>query len=260
MRIGLACTSSLRRALRDAGVHRWSADLPLDAGDILYLDACLDPAVLREVRGLLLPDIEILVVEGGRRRPAPRDDWAPWRRLRLPEDHGELTGLRTVLHATAMATDTRQLRPLSIHLEVRDQNSPRVPGNHPSGSRGSGGALRAAFDHTGLPWPANVALTLRETSTPRQPQESRLAVAAALLAATNTIPPAALRRYAFVGDVAPDGRVRPVRNLSAVWAAAHTAGYRHLAAPAASGPFTALPHGAIHPVATVTDLVDLLRP
>ncbi|KJE19265.1 hypothetical protein FF36_06462, partial [Frankia torreyi] len=208
MRVGLAHTPALRRALLEAGVRPWTAECQLDAGDILILDPTLDPRALLHVRGLLLPDVEVLVLIGETQGSARTTGW-PWRRLRLPRDRDELLGLRTVLPATAVIPIAEHPRPITLRLEVRDSDrgTVGVPDGAPAG-RGDPvlDGLRVAFEHTGLPWPHAAALTVRWAPA-HQPQdrEASLAVAAALLAATGTVPPAALRRYAFVGDVTPDG-------------------------------------------------------
>ncbi|TFE31029.1 hypothetical protein E0F15_11140 [Frankia sp. B2] len=249
MKVGLARTPALRGALRKAGVRLWSSGLRLAAGDILILDAALGPEALRRIPGLLLPDVEILLLDDEAAGPAPTARW-PWRRLSLPRDHAELAGLRTVLPATTVLPTAGHLQPATVRLEVRDRLSPAPPPAHPD-------TLRRAFTQTGLPWPDDATLTVRVAPAGHPPhRQASLAVAAALLASTGTIPPAALRRCAFVGAVAPDGQVRPLPHPAATCATARAAGYRHLAAPVHCGG----PGLTVHPVATVADLVALPRP
>ncbi|SNQ49776.1 conserved hypothetical protein [Frankia canadensis] len=256
MKVGLARTPAVRAALRAAGVRPWSVGQRLDAGDILVLDASLDTALLH-LRGLLLPDVEILLVDAiPPSRSAVR--W-PWRRLSLPRDHGELAGLRTVLPATTVVAISGRLEVATVRLEVRD-HLPPSPHDPPPDHLD---VLRRAFTETGLRWPQDATLTARLMPA-GQPadRETQLAVAAALLAATGTIPPAALRRYVFVGAIAPDGHLRPLQAPDATRDAARAAGYRRLVVPAvhADGPGYVGPGCAVHPASTVADLVPLLRP
>ena len=251
MKVGLARSAALWAALRAAGVRPWSVGQRLDAGDILVLDASLDTALLH-LRGLLLPDVEILVIDTiAPSRSAVR--W-PWRRLSLPRDHGEVAGLRTVMPATTVVAISGRLEVATVRLEVRDRVPPSPhdpPADHLD-------VLRRAFTETGLRWPRDATLTARLMPAGQPVDgEARLAVAAALLAATGTIRPAALRRYVFVGSIAPDGQVRPLRDPAAACAAARAAGYRHVVVPA--GTDAGRPCLAVHPVVTVADLVPLLR-
>ncbi|MCK9921298.1 hypothetical protein MXD61_05175 [Frankia sp. AgPm24] len=259
MKVGCAHSPALTRALREAGVLPWSPGLRLHAGDILVLDPALDPGLLRHVRGLLLPDVETLLLE--EEPPGAGGAGWPWRRLRLPEDLDDLTRLRTVVPVTTLTAGAGTFHLNALHLEVRDRLPRHRP--HPADPPPDDGhpmltVLRAAFAYRGLPWPEASTLTLRWTA-PHPPSTGvSVAVAAAVLAATGTgtITPAALRRYAFVGDVAANGRLRRVRNLPGAWDAAHAAGYRHLVTPTTRAP---VPRGAVHPIATVADLLPLLR-
>ena len=254
MKVGFARTPAVRAALRAAGVRAWSVGQRLDAGDILVLDASLDTALLH-LRGLLLPDVEILLVDATP-GPVSAARW-PWRRLSLPRDHGEVAGLRTVLPATTVVAISGRLEVATVRLEVRDRVPPSPydpPADHLD-------VLRRAFTETGLWWPRDATLTARLMPAGQPVDgEAQLAVAAALLAATGTIPPAVLRRYVFVGAIAPDGQVRPLRDPAAACAAARTAGYRHVVVPAGTDADAGRPCLAVHPVVTVADLVPLLRP
>jgi hypothetical protein len=255
VKVGLARTPALQEALRDAGIRPWIPGMQLGPGDILIIDPTLDPTALRYLRGLLLPDIEVLLVATSRARPSAAG-W-PWRRLLLPRDRDDLAWLRTVLPATTVLSIAGRLRPVRLRLEVRDQ----TPDRHCTARAVPPGdtvvRLRAAFDHTGLPWPHAAAVTVRaEPDLHPLDGSASLAVAAALLAATGAVPPAALRRHVLVGDVAPDGHLRALPHLASLWEATSTAGYRHLVAPAARA---TTPAGTVHRIATLADLVPLLR-
>ncbi len=247
MKVGLAAGPVMRAAIADLGARPWSTRLRLRAGDVLIVDADLPARALRHVRGLLLLDVEVIVVGEGTGGP-----W-PWRRLRLAEGREELAALRGVHHATALTPITGHLQPVTLRLEVRDGDHGGLclPNTTPI-SRD----LRVAFHAVGLPWPQRSALTVSWDPLRPAAGEVSLALAAALLAAAHEIDPDLLRRCVFLGDVAPDGTVRAPATLPAHAHRTDTAGVRHLLAPGTIDGTRA----TVHSIATVAELPAVLRP
>lgn len=93
--------------------------------------------------------------------------------------------------------------------------------------------VRAAVLNSGMPWPQRrMTVGLSPASLPKSGSSFDLAVAVAVLAAAGTLPPEAAARHTFVGELALDGRVRPVRGVLPAVLAAARAGRRHVVVPA----------------------------
>jgi magnesium chelatase family protein len=86
-----------------------------------------------------------------------------------------------------------------------------------------------------------------------------LPIALAILAATRQIEPQALGRHAAVGELALDGRVRPVGGVMAAAEGARRAGFTHLFCPAESAPEAELAGIEPVPLRHLAEAVAYLR-
>ncbi|QUF02937.1 YifB family Mg chelatase-like AAA ATPase [Actinosynnema pretiosum subsp. pretiosum] len=105
--------------------------------------------------------------------------------------------------------------------------------------------VRAAVRNSGQQWPAHrVTLGLSPASMPKGGTGYDVALACAVLAAAQVVPPERLEGVALLGELALDGRVRPVRGVLPALVAARSAGLRRAVVP-----LSALPEASL-----VTDL------
>jgi magnesium chelatase family protein len=121
--------------------------------------------------------------------------------------------------------------------------------------------VRAAIYNSGETWPnRHVTVSLFPASLPKKGSTFDLAIAIALLAATEAVSPAACAGLVIIGELGLDGRVRPVPGvLPAVLAAAH-AGCRTVVVPQANSPEAELvPDLKVIPVDTLRGLMCHLR-
>lgn len=86
-----------------------------------------------------------------------------------------------------------------------------------------------------------------------------LPIALAILAATRQVEPTALTRYAAVGELALDGRVRPVGGVMAAAEGARRAGFTHLLCPAQAAPEAELAGIEPVPLRHLAEAVAYLR-
>ena len=109
--------------------------------------------------------------------------------------------------------------------------------------------------HTG-----RTVINLAPADLPKTAGGFDLPIALGLLVATGQILPEQLRDFAFVGELALDGSVRPVKGaLSMAMAAAHE-GIRRVMVPAANAREAAVVKEiAVHPVYSLADAVGLLN-
>ncbi len=92
---------------------------------------------------------------------------------------------------------------------------------------------RAAIAQVGLPWPAQlVTVNLSPATLPKAGSHYDLAIVSALLSAMEEVPPGRLAQSVLLGELALDGRVRPVRGLLPAVLAAAREGYGHVIVPA----------------------------
>ncbi|HEU5470348.1 MAG TPA: YifB family Mg chelatase-like AAA ATPase [Actinophytocola sp.] len=101
--------------------------------------------------------------------------------------------------------------------------------------------VRAAIRNCGLDWPDQlVTLGLSPAALPKGGSGYDLALACAVLVAANLVPAGPLDRTVLLGELALDGRVRPVRGVLPGLLAARRAGLRRAVVPTPTLPEAAL--------------------
>ncbi len=117
--------------------------------------------------------------------------------------------------------------------------------------------VRAAVRNSGEKWPeTNVTLGLSPANLPKVGSGYDLGIAVAVLAASGSVPATGLVGTVLLGELALDGRVRPVRGVLPALLAARRAGYRRAVVPTESLLEGALVDGL--DVAGAGRLVDVL--
>jgi magnesium chelatase family protein len=133
---------------------------------------------------------------------------------------------------------------LPVEVEVRISSQlPRVDivGLPDGAVRESAARVRAAIAATGHAFPdRRVTVNLAPAGLRKGDAGLDLPIAVGILAAGSAFEPEALRGRAFIGELALDGRLRPVRGALALALAARDAGCNELIAPAASSEQAAL--------------------
>ncbi|WP_250279938.1 YifB family Mg chelatase-like AAA ATPase [Frankia sp. Cppng1_Ct_nod] len=121
--------------------------------------------------------------------------------------------------------------------------------------------IRAAIVNSGQNWPSQrITVGLFPATLPKSGSGFDVAMAAAVLGAAATVPPEALRHRVLLGELALDGRLRPVRGVLPATIAALAAGFERIVVPEANGAEAALVPGAVvEPVRNLDCLVRLLR-
>ncbi|MCP2165400.1 YifB family Mg chelatase-like AAA ATPase [Goodfellowiella coeruleoviolacea] len=121
--------------------------------------------------------------------------------------------------------------------------------------------VRAAVRNSGEQWPQQrVTLGLSPATLPKGGSGYDLALAAAVLAAAGLAPRGLLGCTALIGELALDGRVRPVRGVLPGLLAARKAGLRQAVVPVATLAEAALVDGiTVFGVAHLRELVGWLR-
>lgn len=120
--------------------------------------------------------------------------------------------------------------------------------------------VRAAVHTCGLPWPGERRITvgLSPAAVHKRGASLDLGIAAAILAAQGHVP--VRDDVAAVGELALDGRVRPVRGVLVAALAAHRAGLTTLVVPAGQAPEARLvPALDVVGVGSLADFVAWLR-
>jgi magnesium chelatase family protein len=93
--------------------------------------------------------------------------------------------------------------------------------------------VRAAVVNSGLVWPnERIVLALSPATLRKAGSAFDLAIACAILTAREVLPQGALDRTVLLGELALDGRLRPVRGVLPCLLAARAAGIRHAVVPA----------------------------
>jgi magnesium chelatase family protein len=101
--------------------------------------------------------------------------------------------------------------------------------------------VRAAVRNSGLEWPAElVTLGLSPAALPKGGSGYDLALACSVLVAANRVPPGVLAETVLIGELALDGRVRPVRGVLPGLLAARRAGITRAVVPTSTLPEAAL--------------------
>ncbi|MEV1291785.1 YifB family Mg chelatase-like AAA ATPase [Pseudonocardia sp. NPDC049635] len=94
--------------------------------------------------------------------------------------------------------------------------------------------VRSAVVHSGRDWPnERIVLALSPATLRKTGSRFDVALACGVLAATGSIPPERLRGTALLGELALDGRLRPVRGVLPCLLAAREAGMRRAVVPRA---------------------------
>jgi magnesium chelatase family protein len=95
--------------------------------------------------------------------------------------------------------------------------------------------VRAAIFNSGETWPnRHVTVSLYPASLPKRGSSFDLAIAAAVLAAAEAVPPRSCARLVMIGELGLDGRVRPVPGVLPAVLAAALAGYGAVVVPQAN--------------------------
>ncbi|WP_322752122.1 MULTISPECIES: YifB family Mg chelatase-like AAA ATPase [unclassified Frankia] len=121
--------------------------------------------------------------------------------------------------------------------------------------------IRAAIVNSGQAWPnQRITVGLFPATLPKSGSGFDVAMAAAVLGAAATVPPESLRGRVLLGELALDGRLRPVRGVLPAVMSALDAGIDRVVVPEANGAEAALVPGVVvEPVADLDCLVRLLR-
>jgi magnesium chelatase family protein len=104
-----------------------------------------------------------------------------------------------------------------------------------AGLREAKDRVRSAVRNSGQPWPdGKVTLGLSPANLPKMGSAYDLGIAAAVLAASGAVPATRLLGTVLLGELALDGRIRPVRGVLPGLLAARAAGYGRAVVPAES--------------------------
>ena len=120
--------------------------------------------------------------------------------------------------------------------------------------------VRAAVVNAGASFPQRrITIGLSPASMPKQGSGFDLALAAAVLAASGTVPEESVDRLVLLGELGLDGSVRGIRGVLPAVLAAARAGHRQVVVPAANADEAALVDRIeVLPVTTLAQLVDHL--
>ncbi|GGN98975.1 hypothetical protein GCM10011574_04120 [Microbispora bryophytorum] len=121
--------------------------------------------------------------------------------------------------------------------------------------------IRAAILNSGTAWPdARITVSVTPVIPPVYDAAADLALAVAVLAAAGVIPPERIAGRVFLGELALDGGIRPIRGVLPMVAAAVRAGISSVVVPADCAREAAQVHGAVvMPATRLADVVDQLR-
>jgi len=121
--------------------------------------------------------------------------------------------------------------------------------------------VRSAIRNVGLPFPGlRITANLAPADLKKEGAGLDLALAVALLLATEEIPEERAQGLVFFGELALDGELRPVRGTLAVALAAREAGLSGMVVPEPSAPEAALVEGlSVYPVQDLSQAVAFLR-
>jgi magnesium chelatase family protein len=120
--------------------------------------------------------------------------------------------------------------------------------------------VRAAVVNAGASFPQRrITIGLSPASMPKQGSGFDLALAAAVLAASGTVPQESVDRLVLLGELGLDGSVRGIRGVLPAVLAAARAGHRQVVVPAANADEAALVDRIeVLPATTLAQLVDHL--
>jgi magnesium chelatase family protein len=123
-------------------------------------------------------------------------------------------------------------QPVEIEAEV-SQGKPKVQllGLPDPALNESKDRVRAAVRNSGLEWPDQVTLALSPADLPKGGSGYDLGLACAVLAGAGSVPQTKLGGTVLIGELALDGRIRPVRGVLPRLLAAKRAGLKHAIVP-----------------------------
>ncbi|MFG1865465.1 ATP-binding protein [Microbispora bryophytorum] len=121
--------------------------------------------------------------------------------------------------------------------------------------------IRAAILNSGTSWPdARITVSVSPVIPPNYDAAADLALAVALLAAAGAIPPERIAGRVFLGELALDGGIRPIRGVLPMVRAAVRAGISRVVVPADCAREAAqVPGAVVMPATRLADVVDQLR-
>ncbi|MFF8954494.1 YifB family Mg chelatase-like AAA ATPase [Streptomyces sp. NPDC014894] len=121
--------------------------------------------------------------------------------------------------------------------------------------------VRAAVVNSGAEWPQmKLTVGLSPASVPKGGSGFDLAVAGAVLAASERLDPAAIADLVLIGELGLDGRVRPVRGVLPAVLAAAEAGYRQVVVPErTAGEAALVPGVSVLGVRSLRQLIAVLN-
>ena len=146
--------------------------------------------------------------------------------------------------ACVMGAALRGVDGVAVEVEVRlSSQLPRVDivGLPEATVRESAARVRSAITALGVTFPdRRVTVNLAPAALRKGGAGLDLPIAVGILAAAGHVEPSSLKGLALMGELALDGRLRPVRGALALVLAARDAGCRRLVLPAGNGPEAAL--------------------
>jgi magnesium chelatase family protein len=121
--------------------------------------------------------------------------------------------------------------------------------------------VRSGVVSAALEWPANrrITVNLAPAALRKEGSGFDLPITLAVLGATRQLPPERLAEHAAVGELALDGRIRPVAGTLAVAEGARRAGLSHVVCAAESAPEAALAGIEPVPVRHLAEVVAYFR-
>jgi len=151
----------------------------------------------------------------------------------------------------------------AVEVEVRISSQlPRtdIVGLADAAVRESAARVRAAIGSGGLRFPdRRVTVNLAPAHLRKSDPSLDLPIAAAVLAASEQLPPEALAGVGLVGELALDGRLRPVRGALALCLALRDAGCAQVLVPAGNAGEAAFAPGVeVYPAESLRDVLDHL--
>ena len=150
---------------------------------------------------------------------------------------------------------------VAVEVEVRISSQlPRVDivGLPEAAVRESASRVRAALAAHSERFPdRRITVNLAPAAMRKSGAGLDLPIAVGILAAEAQVPAQALRHVGLLGELALDGRLRPVRGALALTLALRNAGCRRVVVPTASGPEASLAPGVV--VTVASDLGAVLR-
>ena len=167
------------------------------------------------------------------------------------------------MHAAVAAVSLTGLAAAPVTVEASTgQGLPglRLIGLPDAAVREAADRIRAAFHRLQLPWPdSKVVVNLAPAAMRKAGGGFDVAVAAAVLGATGTVPATALAGVTAVGEVGLDGTLRPVPGLLPMVAAAARHGAQRVVVPRRGAAEAALVDVELVPVSDLGQLVAVLR-